>query len=106
MTITTLSHWEGGGQFYLVTMNFALTCNGEGGGGDYNIHSIWLQPQMNEFMKEFQSERDDKLKAQANARQLKQDKEQLKDLQDKMQGQIFNLERERDDLKKIIEILV
>lgn len=68
--------------------------------------AIFFQSQMNEFRKEFQSEREDKLKAQANARQLKLDKDQLRELQDKMQTQIINLEQERNDLQKIIEILV
>ena len=68
--------------------------------------AIFFQSQMNEFRKEFQSEREDKLKAQANARQLKLDKDQLRELQDKMQTQIINLEQERKDLQKIIEILV
>ncbi|KAL5505220.1 hypothetical protein EMCRGX_G006621 [Ephydatia muelleri] len=72
-----------------------------GRGGDNAL----LELQMNEFRKEFQSEREDKLKAQANARQLKLDKDQLRELQDKMQTQIINLEQERNDLQKIIEIL-
>ena len=51
-------------------------------------------------------EREDKERAQATVRTLRQEKEEWRQAQDRMQTQIIKLEAERDDLKKIAELLV
>ena len=51
-------------------------------------------------------EREDKERAQASVRALRLEKAEWRETQDKMRTQIFQLEAERDNLKKIAEVLV